>query len=207
MLSGLYPPPHQLSLKPVFSRVIYNKGKTGRLVVVFASNYISESLDSLNEATNWLIRFNDDNTVQTFNKLKPFITSRISIQLQSTEGNLRIISFSDKNAEILQPDWIQKGGSAYVILSRDNKLECVVKAGVDGQIVLNLSGMWVPEPENKSKCVPYWIDYTKLTVNEEIIFDVLTPTWFKKPYIYNMNVKAGEEIKIQYEWLPHRSDT
>lgn len=199
------PPPESL-LKPVFSRVIYNKGKTGRLVVVFASNYISESLDSLNEATNWLIRFNDYNALQTLNKFKPYITSRISIQLRSTEGDLQIISFSDKNAEIVRPDWIQKDGSGYVILSHVDKLECVAKATVDGQIVLNLSGMWVPDPEDKSKNVPYWIDYTKLTLNEKVIFDVATPTCFNKPYRYNMNVKAGEEIKIQYEWLPHRSD-
>jgi hypothetical protein len=194
-------PPHALSLKPVFSRVIYNGYKTGRLVVVFASNYISESLDALNETTNWLIRFNDNNTVQIFNKLKPYITSRISIQLRSTEGDFKILSFSDKNAEILQPDWIQKDGRGYVILSGIDKLELVAKATVDGQIVLNLSGMWTP------KLFPYWIDYTKLTVNEEVVFDVVTPTWFKKPYVFNMNVKADEEIKIQYEWLPHRSDT
>ena len=53
------------TLKPVFSRVIYNSKKfrngenIGRLVVVFASSYISESLSSLNEADNWLIRYND----------------------------------------------------------------------------------------------------------------------------------------------------
>lgn len=200
-MNGLCHPPESSSLKPVFSRVIYNEHKTGRLVVVFASNYISESLNSLNETTNWLIRFNDNNTVQIFNKPKPYITSRISIQLRSTEGDFKIISFSDKNAEILQPDWIKKDGRGYVILSGVDKLELVAKATVDGQIVLNLSGMWTP------KLFPYWIDYTKLTVNEEVVFDVVTPTWFKKPYVYNMNVKADEVIKIQYEWLPHRSDT
>jgi hypothetical protein len=40
-----------------------------------------------------------------------------------------------------------------------------------------------------------------------LIFDKLTPTWFNKPYYYAMEIKAGEEVKIQLEWLPHRSDT
>jgi len=53
------------TLKPVFSRVIYNSKKfrngenIGRLVVVFASSYISESLNSLNEADNWLIGYDN----------------------------------------------------------------------------------------------------------------------------------------------------
>ena len=42
-------------LKPVFSRVIYDDKRIGRLVVVFASKYIAESLDSLNETETWLI--------------------------------------------------------------------------------------------------------------------------------------------------------
>lgn len=126
--------------------------------------------------------------------------------MRSTEGDFQIISISDKNAEILQPDWIRKDGMGYVILSHVEKLKLVTKATIDGQIVLNLSGMRVPDPENKSKIIPYWIDYTKLTVNDEVIFDVLTPTCFKKPYRYIMNVKAGDEVKMQYEWLPHRND-
>ena len=141
----VYPP--ETFLKPVLSRVIYNKNKTGRLFVVFASSYIAESLDSLNETNNWLIRFNDDNATQIFKKFKSFITARTSIQLQSTEGDLQIVFLSDDKAEVIQPDWIKKGGIGYVILSHVGEVKLVAKA------------------------------------------------------------KAGEEIKIQYEWLPHRSDT
>ena len=205
-LAEWFTPPEAL-FKPVFSRVIYNKSNTGRLVVVFASSYIAENLDSLNETDNWLIRFNDDNAAQIFKKFKPFITARASIQLRSTEGDFQIVSVSDDKAEVIQPDWIKKGGIGYAICSHVGKLEFVTKANVDGQIVLNLSGMWIPNPNDNSKLIPYWIDYTKLTVNKEVIFDVSTPTCFEKPYRYSMNIKAGEEIKVQYEWLPHRSDT
>ena len=45
----------ETKLKPVFSRVIYDDKRIGRLVVVFASKYIAESLDSLNETETWLI--------------------------------------------------------------------------------------------------------------------------------------------------------
>ncbi len=47
----------ETKLKPVFSRVIYDNKRIGRLVVVFASKYIAESLDSLNETETWLINY------------------------------------------------------------------------------------------------------------------------------------------------------
>ena len=84
-------------------------------------------------------------------------------------------------------------------------MEIVIKADANGQLQVRLMGPWVPSQGNKSKLIPYWIDYTKLTINGKIILDALTPAWHDKPYIHNMDVKAGDEIKIQVEWLPHRS--
>ena len=53
----------EISLKPVFSRVIYDKetesfiDKVTRLIVIFAAKDIAEMLDSLNGENNWLIRY------------------------------------------------------------------------------------------------------------------------------------------------------
>lgn len=144
---------------------------------------------------------------QVPNNFKPYITARIDIQLQSTEGDFQIVSLSDEKAETIQPDWIKKGGTGYVIRSCAGRLEFVAKATVAGAINLNLRGVWIPNPEDKKKLIPYWIDYTKFVVNGKLIFDKLTPTWFNEPYNYKMKIKAGEEITVQFEWLPHRSDT
>ena len=94
-----------------------------------------------------------------------------------------------------------------MITSFVGKMAFVAKATVDGQIRLFLRGIDVRTPEDNSKRVPYWVDYTKLIVNGKVVFDKLTPAWHDKAYAYNMDVKAGEEVKIQIEWLPHRSDT
>ncbi len=120
--------------------------------------------------------------------------------------NLRLLSVSDGKARISRPEWWQKNGVCHMIDSYAGKLEIISKANVDGQVQVRLSGAWVPNPEDKTKRLPYWIDYMKLVINEETVFDKLTPAWHDKPYVYNMNVKAGEEIKIQTEWLPHRDD-
>ncbi len=139
-------------------------------------------------------------------KFQDYLTARIDVKLMSTAGDFQIISLSDDKANVLKPNWFQKDGIGYQIQSYAGKLEFAVKSTVDGQIRLLLRGKHIRNPEDKSKNVPYWIDYTKLTINGQEIFDILTPTWHDKPYICAIDTKANYEIKIQVEWLPHRSD-
>ncbi|MBR6711852.1 MAG: glycosyltransferase [Selenomonadaceae bacterium] len=138
---------------------------------------------------------------------KPFITARIDTKLMSKEGDFQIVSVSDDEASIQKPRWLQRGGVGYQLESYAGKLDFIAEATADGKIQLKLRGLDVRDPEDDSKHIPYWIDYTKLTVNEETIFDKPTSTWHNKPYNYKMNVKADEKIKIHVEWLPHRADT
>ena len=143
---------------------------------------------------------------QMIDKFRNYITARIDIKLISTAGDFKIISTTDKKARVEKPGWLNKGGIGYVIHSYVGKLEFVAKASVDGKIRLWLRGLDIRTPEDKFKRIPYWIDYTKLIINDKIIFDKITPAWHDKPYRYDFNAKADEEIKIQIEWLPHRSD-
>ena len=144
---------------------------------------------------------------RTPDKFQPYLTARVDIQLMSTTGDFEIFSVSDDKAKVSKPSWFQKNGIGYQLNSYAGELDFTAKATTDGQIKLWLRGVWVPDPKDKSKLIPYWIDYTKLTVNGETIFDTITPAWCNKPYSYNFKAKTNEEIKIQVEWLPHRSDT
>ena len=141
------------------------------------------------------------------NKFKPYLTARIDIKLMSTAGNLEILSVSDSRLSIEKPNWFQKQGIGYVIQSYQGDLKIVAKADTEGEIALYLRGVDKRVPGDRKKRIPYWIDYTKLIINEEEVFDKLTPVWHNEPYVYNFNVKASEEIKIKVEWFPHRSDT
>ena len=147
------------------------------------------------------------NDVHMLEKFKPFTTARINIKLMTTEGDFQIVSVSDDKATKSRPSWFQKDGVGYNIDSYAGELNFTAKATVDGQIKLWLRGIWVPDQNDKTKLIPYWIDYTKLTVNGETIFDTLTPAWCNKPYTCTIEAKADEEIKIHIEWQPHRSDT
>ena len=150
-----------------------------------------------------------ENTNQIIKRIDKYIAARIDIKLATNDktGDFKIVSTTDNRATTQKPTWLQKDGIGYVIHSFVGKMEFVVKASVDGKITLTLRGADIRNPEDKTKRIPYWIDYTKLIVNGATIFDELTPVWHNKPYRYNMGAKADEEIKIQVEWLPHRSDT
>ena len=144
---------------------------------------------------------------EIFHKFKPYLTARIDIKFASTNGDLQILSVSDDKAEISKPQWFNKNGVGYLIHSLNGTLTFISKATVDGQINLSLKGMDVRDPKDQTKRIPYWIDYTKLTVNGKTIFNTLKPTWHDKYYRHNIKIKAGEELTINVEWQPHRADT
>ena len=149
-------------------------------------------------------RINDD--AQIIEKFKNYFTARIDIKFTTKgAGDFQILSVSDGKANIKKSNWLQKNESGYYVQSYAGELEIVIKANANGQLQVRLMGPWVPNQGNKSKLIPYWIDYTKLTINGKIILDALTPAWHNKAYIYDVYAKANDEIKIQVEWLPHRS--
>ena len=149
----------------------------------------------------------DAQIVYKFNR---YFTARIDFKLiaqNTTENSLEIISMSYAGAKVTRPTWLQKNGNGYMITSYIGKLKFVAKANTDGEIQTILRGLDIRDSQDNSKRIPYWIDYTKLVVNGKVIFDKLTPVWHDKPYRHNMQVKNGQEITVQVEWLPHRSDT
>ena len=149
-----------------------------------------------------------NNNLQAIRKFSDFLTARMYIKWSSkSKGDFKITSLSDWRAEVSKPDWLNKRGVGYVLQSYVGKLTIVAEASEDGKINLSLRGMDIRDPKDKSKPIPYWIDYKKMIVNDEVVFDTLTPAWQGQPYRYNMDVKANEEITIQIEWQPHRSDT
>ena len=149
-----------------------------------------------------------ESDAETLLNFQNYFTARLDIKMLTTNrSDFRIISFSDDRALIRKPDWFNKDGVGYLIQSYVGKLDMVFKSVVGGEIAITLRGIYLTNPKNASKTIPYWIDYTKFAVNGEIIFDELTPIWHDKPYNYTVNAKAGEDITVSVEWLPHKSDT
>lgn len=121
-------------------------------------------------------------------------------------GDLKILSVSDNKAEVLQPEWLNQDGVAYVIKSYVGKVKLVVKTEADGQIQLALKGLNFQHPADKNKSIRYLVYYTSLKINGNAVFNEITPARFGKPYIHDTDVKAGEEITLEIKWLSLRSD-
>ena len=179
---------------------------------ILRSEFAKASADSLELIFPFIISFIEykktANFFESMDKFKDYVTARIDIKLaHKSAGDFQILSLSDKNVSVAKPAWLQKGGSGYQIQSYAGDLKFVAKSSIDGTISLDLKSLDIRDPADKSKRIPYWIDYTRLTINEQAIFDTITPAWHDKFYRHIIDAKAGEEIKIQIEWLPHRSDT
>ncbi|MBQ6296546.1 MAG: glycosyltransferase [Selenomonadaceae bacterium] len=153
-------------------------------------------------------KLSSDNA-KLLNRLKPYITARLDIEFLSelAEGDLQILNVSDNQSSVVKPSWFQKDGTAYVIHSYAGKIEIFAKATSNGQFTLKLKGVDVRDNKDKSKRIPYWIDYTRLTINDKKIFGSLKSAWHDKPYRYTVKLPAFQEIIIKVEWLPHRSNT
>lgn len=148
-----------------------------------------------------------DLDTETLLKFKRYFSARLDVKLLTTNHrDFQIVSVSDDRAEIRKPEWFNRDGVGYIIQSYVGNLELVFNVVEGGVIVLDLKGLFYPNPKDKTKGIPYWVDYTKLTVNDNVIFDEPVPVWHDAPYNYKFEAKAGEKIKINIEWLPHRSD-
>ena len=139
-------------------------------------------------------------------KFKNYLSARVDFKLMKNDelGELQVISVSDEKALVKKASWLPKNESGYFVQSYNGSIEIVTKATVGGKMQLDLKGLDIRNPDDKSRRTPYWIDYTKLSINDKVIFDKVTSAWHDKPYRYSMEVKADEEIKIQVEWQPHR---
>ena len=142
------------------------------------------------------------------NKFSDYFTARIDLKLiTGIAGNVfQILSVSDNRAIITSPEWFQKGGIGYVIHSYTGQLKIVVKTSVNGKMQINLLGRDIRQKKDSSKRIPYWIDYTKLTINGKKIFSKVHPTWHDEPYRRTLEVTTDDEIAIEVEWRPHRSN-
>lgn len=161
-----------------------------------------------NGLNEWFIKlYNVQDFLSEILNLKRDVTARIDIKLISAEGDFQIVSLSDSEADLWKPGWFQKGGIGYQIQSCAGKLEIIAKSTVEGQIKLNLLGLDVRAFEHTlNSSLPYWVNYTKLVVNGNTIFNKRTPAWHNKRYDHTVDAKAGEEIKIQVEWLSNNSN-
>ena len=135
-------------------------------------------------------------------KLSKYNLARIDIKNFGEEKNsLDIIHVSDSKCNINKPHWFKnEKGEGILIESLKNKLFLELKCIGDGILNIHLRSSDIRNDDEDQ--VPIYINYTKLTINDNIIFNENKVVWHNNPYIYQMNVKNDELIKLTIEWTP-----
>lgn len=137
---------------------------------------------------------------QVFNKVRTTFTSRIDLLLKD-ENAAFDYSLSDEEANIKEPEWLQKSGKGIIIESYALSMDIVIKPKTEGQLEISLRGIDVSDGNGGR--IPYWIDYSVFTINGESMLDQLTPAWHNNIVLKTVEAHENEEIQIHVEWKPH----
>lgn len=131
-----------------------------------------------------------------------YVTARIDIKnVGNKDNSIEIISTSDSCAKINFPEWFKdETGSGLIIQSEKCFLYLEIKCINKGSLNIRLRGPYVKDKNDKQ--FPTYIDYIKLTINDEDYLDDNKLVWHNTPYKIQKNVEDGEIIKIYVEWLP-----
>ena len=131
-----------------------------------------------------------------------FLMGRLDIKNRGGEDNsLEVIDISDKNASIEFPNWFKTEiGVGLVIHSSKGYMDIKLRCINDGKLHLSLRGIDFKNYSNRR--MPIFINFTKLIINEELIFDENTLVWHNDPFKVSRPVKNNDEVNIHVEWTP-----
>lgn len=174
-----------------------------------SDTHISESLQNIHIAAE-METFADNaadvseesKTLQCHPLLKNYITARIDIKNSgSSDNDLEVLHLSDENAQVTKPAWLQKDGHGYIIQSLRGSLDIVCRCKYSGEFSLFLRGVDVRDVNGER--IPIWIDYTKLTINDQVILAKTTAVSHDKRFKHAMKVQDGDVVLIHAAWEPH----
>lgn len=147
------------------------------------------------------------NDLLTMGIFLKYITVRIDLKNYGTENNdVIILENSDLNSTVYQPEFFTNcEGIGKAIFSRKGVLDLKIKCINKGRFNLRLRAMKITDINNNT--VPIYIDYTKLLVNEKVIFNSRVSVSYDKSYTYIKEVENNEILDIHIEWLPFHTQS
>ena len=134
-------------------------------------------------------------------KIKTFLcTFRIDIKNLGSAENA--VSITAQNAQISTPAWFTNAqGIGQVVNGASTKQKLTIKAIKSGTLQFNFRGQDKRNPDNTR--FPLWIDYKSIKIDGKELLSMPVATWHDKPYRYEMSVKDGQQITVEFEQQPH----
>ena len=132
---------------------------------------------------------------------KWFDRARIDIKNQGEGNDVKVTVLEGRHCNIWQAGWFSESGAGYVMETSDRHLVLELECHGAGNLLLRLMG--IDRRTSDGTRLPLWVDYTRLAVNEEVIFWELKPQWHDKSYVFNRQVVDGEKVKVEVSWDLH----
>ena len=133
--------------------------------------------------------------------LKWLEMARIDIKNQGEGNDVKVIVLKGDNCNVYQAGWFSKGGAGYVMETSDQHLVLELECRGKGNLLLRLQG--IDRRASDGTRLPLWVDYTRLAVNEDVVFWDMKPQWHDRPYVFNRPVEDGEKLKLEISWALH----
>lgn len=137
----------------------------------------------------------------TADMLKWLNMARVDIKNQGEGNDVKVAVAEGDNCNVYQAGWFSKGGAGYVLETADQHLVLELGCRGKGNLLLRLQG--IDRRASDGTRLPLWVDYTRLAVNDEVIFWDMKPQWHDRPYVFNRSVEDGEKLKVEISWTLH----
>ena len=147
------------------------------------------------------ISYSDRPEPDLMSVLRRFNTARIDIKHRGEGCDIAFEDVSDGAGSITTPEWFSDGdGTGYVYTSFSGKAEMTLVCKGSG--ILDLEVRTPDIRDENGERLKEWIDYTKMTVNGETVFDEAKRLCHDVFYRYTRPVKDGERVTLSFEWEP-----
>lgn len=133
--------------------------------------------------------------------LKWLELARIDIKNQGEGNDVKVSVVEGNGCNIWQAGWFSHGGAGYVMETSDQHLILELECKGAGNLLLRLQG--IDRRAADGSRLPIWVDYTRLAVNEDLVFWEMKPLWHDRQYAYERHVGDGEKIKVEISWALH----
>lgn len=199
-------------LKTMENKTFFPLGNVySAIAIVKIANAVEFSkIRNQNNEADWLGNFIDgipeDNAERLINSLTDkYYTARIDVKNSGGGSSLEIFDVDDVLSKIRYPKWMAKNGKGSVILSKMGKINFKVKCINDGNLMVKLRGPHIKDAEGNE--FPVYIDILNFKINDEDIFTGNKLVSLSQFYTFNKEVKDGEIVDVELEWLPFNDDS
>lgn len=169
------------------------------IAIIKAIDAINFSINKKFNSIKWLNHFSSDKTLIKDDHER-HNTSRVDIKLLGNPINTVELLYCSDYSNVYSPSWFKdKNGVGTIIESNNNYLEFKIRCVGEGK--LNFAFKGIDIRDNNGNRIPEYVNYTRLEINNEIIFNDNKLTWHDNPFKYEMDVKNNEVVNVSLRWM------